>query len=54
MGTYSYSVVVFDVEVVVIVVVEGVVVAVVFVGHACGFECVVFVIVACSGKKIPG
>lgn len=54
MGTYSYSVIVFDVEVVVIVVVEGVVVAVVFVGHACGFECVVFVIVACSGKKIPG
>ena len=53
-GTYSDSIVVFNIEVVVIVVVESVVVAVVFVGHACGFECVVFVIVACSGKKIPG
>ena len=32
--THSYSVIVFHVEVVVIVVVEGIVVAVVFVGHS--------------------
>jgi hypothetical protein len=34
-GTYSDSIVIFNIEVVVIVVVESVVVAVVFVGHSC-------------------
>jgi hypothetical protein len=45
--THSYSIVVFDVEVVVIVVVEGIIVAVVFVGHSCGrcFERFVVVVV---------
>ena len=50
--THSYSVIVFHVEVVVIVVVEGIVVAVVFVGHSCCLECVVFV-VAWSGDRVP-
>jgi hypothetical protein len=39
-GTYGYGVVVFNVEVVVIVEVESVVVAIVFVGHSC-----------CSGSR---
>jgi hypothetical protein len=52
--THSYRIVVFNVEVVVIVVVESVVVAVVFVGHSCGFGSkynLVVAVVACSGDE---
>jgi hypothetical protein len=42
--THSYSVVVFHVEVVVIIVVEGIVVAVVFVGHSGCFGFSVFLL----------